>query len=448
MTIQLPQDPKAETYEDLIAACLTGLGFFIEANLHLRDQSTEVLELDVVATPVTNPLNETLLLDAKSGKSGIADMFKMFGWRSFLHIPKACVVRSQPPDRHRVKAMKKLAKETAVHVATVNLDDFDLDCFPSVSIDMPQKILDAIIPAAWYGRMAKRLCLREFITLTKRNDITSASVAKEYRWAIEQSFFVRLPIDRAKAVYDAYMNTPGITGRIVDEIAEAEDASADGIWDQIRDSKNHPALQFSLMMEHTARLRIVKNAMIHLLQRQADQSLRRKKAPKKHTKKKTKLPAFKRLTKEDLKWLVHEWGMPDSFRNGLKKLRTHRHRERIPFLWQLFIEVFGGFYCLRDDCDLQVLSDATEIPVDDVVECLELYETFFPVTNGWFFETKGELRIMKMVPAVYHGTGVFVRDFLFGKEEYDKHIPSMTFLRAKWNNALYGILESELKSSD
>lgn len=247
------------------------------------------------------------------------------------------------------------------------------------------------------------------------------------------------------------MSAPGITGQIVKDLAEDEGRDPRPIWDQIRDSKDRLPLQFALMMEHTARLRIVKNASIHLLQREAAKRTARSKTVHRKRKKgvkKAKVPAFKRLKQADLKWLIHEWGMPHSFRTGLKNLRRHKHRQRIPFLWQLFIEVFGGFYCLKDDCDLKALSDATGIPTEDIVECLELYGTFFPVPNGWFYETKGELRIMKMVPAVYHGTGSFVRDSLFGKEEYNKRIPSMAWLRRNWHNALYAILEPELGVSD
>ena len=80
----MPIDPKEDDYEDFVAACLIGLGYFIETNLHLRAGTTEVLELDIVATPVDDPLEGRVLLDAKSGKSGFADIFKMSGWMNYL----------------------------------------------------------------------------------------------------------------------------------------------------------------------------------------------------------------------------------------------------------------------------------------------------------------------------------------------------------------------------
>jgi hypothetical protein len=258
MAIRLPSNPISNNFEDLITACLTGLGFFVEANLHLREETTEILELDVVATPVTNPIDDVLLLDAKSGKTGIADIFKMFGWRTFLNIPKGCIVRPTAPDANKNPAIVKLGSETSVHVATVNLTAFDLSCFPSESIPIPEATRDKVIPSEWYGRIGKRLCIKDFTQFTKRTDIISASTARDYRWAIEQSFFARQPLERARAVYNAYQTAAGITGVVIDELVNKSGMPATALWDQVRDTKEQKAIQFCLMMEHTARLRIVK----------------------------------------------------------------------------------------------------------------------------------------------------------------------------------------------
>jgi len=425
MPIRLPSEPRESTYEDLIAACLTGLGFFVEANLHLRDETTEILELDVVATPVISPLDDVLLVDAKSGKTGIADIFKMFGWRIFLGIPRACIVRPTAPDSSKLRSLVKLGSETSVHVATVNLKDFDLSCFPSKSVEIPDELRDKVIGNSWYGRMGKRLCLQAFTQFTKRSDLTSTAMARDYRWAIEQSFFARQPLERARAVYDAYQSAAGITGVVIDELAGKSDTSSTALWDQVRDTNERKAVQFCLMMEHTARLRIVKNSLIHLIQQENAGG-----------------------TKEDaLRWLLDEWSMPASCQRGMALLQKNEFRNHIPFLWQLFIEVFGGFYCLTEPCDVQVLSECTGIPAEHIPECLDLYGQFFPNSSGWFMTAKNELRIMKNVPAVYHGTGAFLRDSLFKSGEYAKKIPRMAWLVGKWHNALYSILEPELKTS-
>lgn len=423
MPIKLPLTPKKETYEDLITACLVGLGYFVEANLHLRDNTTEILELDVVATPIKSPVDGVILFDAKSGKSGLADVFKLFGWRTFLQIPKACVVRPQSPDDDKIDAFRSVERQTNVSTATVNLDDFDLSCFESQQDDLGDDVRDVIIAQAWLGRIGKRLCIQAFTPLTKRQDLKLSAVARDYRWAVEQSFFVRRPLDRARAIYKAFHNAGCITGRIIEEMASLDKKKApDSIWNEIRDTANRKELQFCLMLEHTARLRVIKNSLIHLIEREA------------HGESKTMVTES----------LFAEWTMPRSFRDGIARMQECEYRNRLPYLWQLFIEVFGGFYSLKSEGDLQLLSSATGIPLRDVANCIHMYEVFFPTPNGWFYDKKGEIRIMKNVPTVYHGTGALLRQTLFSTPSYVKMHSKAGWLVHKWGQALQSMLEPEL----
>lgn len=70
MTISLPQKPNGNQYEDLIAATLRVLGYFVEANLVLREDGREVLELDVVATPTGMSGAKRHLYEAKQSDVG------------------------------------------------------------------------------------------------------------------------------------------------------------------------------------------------------------------------------------------------------------------------------------------------------------------------------------------------------------------------------------------
>ena len=417
MPIRFP-DLKGDAYEDLLVAILFSHGFFVEANLHLRSGGREVLELDVVATPVEDPIEKAILLDAKSGKSGIADLFKIYGWKQYLGIPLGCIVRTNEPDEVSKPVLLELSLETAVTVVAIN--DHTLPELPFVSVKMPDAVRTAILKAGWFGRIGKRLCIAAFESFVKSSQMGCAAKLKEYRNAIEQSFFKRAPLDRAKFVYSAYQTTGPITHLAISELTNGDSDKIKTEWNGIRELSHRPWLQFVLMMEHTARLRVVKNALLHVL-----------------------LVQKQNTPYADV--LLDEWAMPTGFQRGVNVLRTHRHRERIPLLWQMFIENFGAFYCLKSNCDLIALSDCTGIPANDVVECLELYGTFFPNSKGWFMQYKDEIRVFKNVPAAYHGTGVFLRSDLFGFDQYSKHCPTMRFLLEKWHNALYEILEPELK---
>lgn len=431
MVISLPIEPRDDNYEDLVVACFMGLGFFVEANLTLRSGKTEMLQLDLAATAVEAPLDNNVLLEAKSGATGFGDIFKVFGWKTYLNAPRACLIRTTPPKPPEEAALNTLSKETGVDVVTIDPKSFDvakcdLTLFKTESVAIPDDVRRPLITSAWYGRIGKRLCLSAFQNFARSAQLAAANAAKQYRWAIEKSFFERRPIRKARAVYDAYQTWPGITGMVIAELFGNDADKVNAEWEKVRDTHERAHLQFILMMEQTARLRIIRNGLLHLIQEEKGKQF-----------------------KHQIHFLgeqiaVGEW-MPDAFRNALDILNEQKHRNRIPLLLQLFIEVFGGFYALHDKRDLNALSACTGIPVDDIPACLELYNRFFPTSHGWFFTTKNELRVMKMVPATYHGTGAFLRQNLFNETNYDKLYPQMGWLISKWHNALYKILEPELQ---
>jgi hypothetical protein len=422
MTITLPSNPKQEAYEDLIVACLSSLGFFVEAHLHLRDGGTEVLELDVVATPVNDPLDDVVLLEAKSGDTGFSDIFKLYGQKQFLGIPHGCIVRPKLPDPQRQIAMNGVATKTGVRISQINLKNFDLTQLPKESVAMPDAVRQSLLDNAWFGRIGKRICIAAFNQFAQTKGIPEIDNAKQYRWAIEQSFFERRPIERARSVYDAYSRYPKITDVVITSQFNSQNKTA--VWDDIRDTEKHPDIQFILMMEHTARLRVVKNALVHILEKERINQNRR----------------------QTIQSVLDEIGMPAAFRRGLLELGSHKHRLRIPLLWQIFIEIFGGFYLLTDTSDLDAMSACTGIPANEIPQCLDLYDTFFPSAKSWFMECKSELKVLKMVPAIYHGTGAFLRESLCRPTNYGAKCPHMAWLVNKWFHALYTILQPQLKT--
>lgn len=420
--LPLPTSPLEDKFEDLVAACVFSMGCFVEANLHLRENSSEILELDVVATPIEDPVANTMLIDAKSGDTGLSDIFKMFGWRTYLNIPKACIFRKTIPTPQTSSAIQIVGRETDVYTTVLNDIAFNPSEIATSHWVADQKLREQLSKAAWYGRIAKRKCVKLFTRHGGSTYPNSFLIAKTYRWNIEQSFFKKTPLERARAVYDAFSTASQITDRVITEISTIIHEDPESVWGFVRDSELHPDVQFVLMMEHTARLRIVKNALLHIITLES-QGL-------------SKSSAF-----EDL---VSNWNMPSSYQTGMNVLKEHSHRNTIPFLWQLFIEVFGGFYRTDATNDVDILSQITRIPPEDIPGCLELYGTFFPNNNGWFFNPQNELCIMKNVPAVYHGTGAILRFILDGRDRLSERYPRMNWLVRKWGEQLNLLLQSEL----
>ncbi len=411
-------NPKCQTYEDLVTACLMSSGYFVEANLHLREENKEILELDVIATPYSDPVGGVLLLEAKSGGTGINDIFKLFGWRTFLDIPRAYLVRSTPITEFDRPAIERVANETGITVATLtSTDSFDWSLFPHRSPILPTEMRELLARVAWNGRVAKRMCLAAF-TSTGRDALDVAHrKAREYRWAIEQCAFEKKPLERVRAAYEAFHQYPFITKAVVEEEVPKSTLPATGMWTSLRNSCRYLHIQFCLMIEHTARLRIAKNLVVHAChsERSEDASI----------------------------WRAEERRLPWSCRKGLAIMQESPHRNRLPYLWQLFIEVFGGFYSIADDCDLSLLSQCTGIPKSDIEECLDLYTRLFPSKSGWWLPYEKEIKMLKHVPGIYHGTGVLLRTQLLGQDFYEKrHGRSRNQLR-QWGRTLREVVPQD-----
>jgi len=426
--ISLPTKPDGDEYEDLVGACLLALGYFVETNLHLRDGTVEILELDVIATPATSPLT-AILLDAKSGKSGFADVFKMFGWMQYLGIAKGCVVRTDSVDPVKQAALAAIQKATNVHIATIDISskEFEIACLEAAALPTPQEVRTPLLVNGWYGRIGQRKCMKAFNDFCKSQgpDVVEVKAARDYRWAIEQAFLASTPIKRASQLYSAYIATSQVTRRLVDLLAGGDETLAAKEWSNIRDRPERLALQYALMMENAARLGIMKNALIHVLDVEAKQP-----TP---------------MNSGTFDWSEFaEWTMPDSFKAALLLLKANPYREKIPLLFQIFIELFGGFYRVDDNADIKQLAASVMIPESHVISCLELFDSFFPIPSGWFVTAKDELRMMKMVPAVYRGTGAFLRNSFYKALSYDKLYPKMGWLVNNWHGALYKILEPHL----
>ncbi len=95
---KLPELPVGKQFEEFLAAYFQASGRFVERSVIDR-QEEEVLELDIIATDYqqgTAP--ELLLIEAKSGKWGFGDIFKLRGWLHYLNLPRAALLVNASHD--------------------------------------------------------------------------------------------------------------------------------------------------------------------------------------------------------------------------------------------------------------------------------------------------------------------------------------------------------------
>lgn len=420
MTITFPKEPNPKQYEDFVAACLTAHGYFTETRLVLRIDSREVLELDVVATPSGDNFPTRMIVEAKSGYSGLRDIFTLYGWMQYLDINKGSMVHLNPSeDDGGQGAFAEVCGRTNITCSRLSPDmtDFDFNKIGQASNMLSNTQRVKLILVGWYRNIAQRIAYSEFIHRCKTVPDPEMAKARNYERSVIGSFFAPAPILAASRLYEAYQASPNLVGEMESYLAEKNTCAPQVIWNKVENTNEYLWLQYLMFLEHRARLSIIKNALHHKID-----------------------PENPRILKE---WKdMYERIMPDNFRQGIEKIHSHKHALRIPYLLQLFIELFGGFHFPGPDEDL--LATISSIPKEDISECLDFMDYFFPFEKKWFF-TRGTMKAMKLIPGYLHGTGCFLRFLMYGLQRYEDGFDNeIAGILSEWHSALYNTLQPEL----
>lgn len=423
MTITLPADPSEVQYEDFVAALLLAGGYFIEPRLKFRDNGVELLELDVVATPANEKYLDRILVEAKSGGWGFADFFKVFGWVTFLRLGGGFLIHKTPSDERKKEMLDRLKPDTRIECCEVSQAKLFEGAIPICNTLEPveRKVL---LATAWYALIGQRLALGKLIHRYKSSPTPGLEGALKYQRACERSFFNRTALERVHSLCEAYHENPKLTGQFVGEIAAKTKQETKKILYQLTGEDYEQWLQYVMLLEHKARVAIIKNSLDHLLDPNAKDEVA--------------------LTFLGTTFRWTDLNLPPGCCEGLKAVRDHKYTRKLPYLFQLFIEVYGGFYAPKKENELKLLSNATGIPEAEIPDCLKLYDVFFPFKEGWFYTIKDELVALKMVPALARGAGCFVRQYAFGLKSYAERYSASVPL-GHWHNAFLSILHPELQ---
>ena len=429
MALHLPENPTGEQFEDLLAAALRAHGYFTESRVRLRKRKHEVLELDVLATPLGG--GPESIFEAKKETPSFETIFKLYGQRLYLGIPAACLVSLKPIAKQHEQVFEKTAAEMGIAVCQHSPGGGTLDAVAPVKNGLDEPTRKLVTEAGWYGNIARRIAQAEFASVTAANRKQPPySTARDYCFAVESSVFTKTPLGRVERLYDGYRTAGGITGTLVEKIVNEEKVTAKSVWDEVDNTSSRLWLQFVEMVEHTARLTIMKNALQHLVTTGS-------------AKVDTMTFSFGGHTGE-----VSGYFLPDRFVKALAKLHSHPHGPRVPYCLQFFLEAMGGMISLKDDRDTNLLAAASGIPPKEVLGCLGLYDEMFGREGwSWFYDTKGELRRLQLVPAFVRAIGSYLRTLLFELEDYDEMFPQMGWLLSRWHNAGYKILQPHLEAT-
>jgi hypothetical protein len=419
--IQLKADPTDHEYEDQIAAALLALGYYLEARLILKQGSEEVLEYDAIATPV-NDYSNRKVVEVKSGGWGIGDVFKLYGQTLYTGHNAAWLIHRKPVTPTKKSALLEISKKVPVTTFFVNMnDDAPSDDIPT-AIAMEDSLRHLVYQTAWWSRSADRVAQARFKTWTK-SDETGAEIlskARDYCTQLEMSLFRDTPLRRADAMYDAYKVAPKLTSALIEHVVTHSGESLEKVRRTVWDSGERPHIQYIGALEHRARVAIIKNAYDALL-------------------------AEKTAAKETKPWTGKTWGsmykafLPPTFQEGMKALDANPHAQHAAYFFQIFLDVFGGFYDPDSEEDMNLIASCTGVAPTAVPAMADLLDSFFPIPNGWIHKGNYGLHFIKGVPSYLRGAGCFARESAFGDDWLAKHKSSYSLTR--WHNALYSLLE-------
>ncbi len=192
MTITLPKTPDGMQFEDFVAASLRTLGYFIETRIILREDKKEVLELDVVGTPIGGTVEDRILFEAKKNPPSFPDLFKLYGQREYLGIKSACLATFEDLDPDRRDIYLGIGKELGVtpHCHKIDFDHLSNLAPPRNGLDKDH--IKAVAVTAWYLQIAKRVAQSELMTLCKSKRGTPLyDNLREYSFKVGDSFLPR-----------------------------------------------------------------------------------------------------------------------------------------------------------------------------------------------------------------------------------------------------------------
>jgi hypothetical protein len=416
----LPADPKNLMYEDFVGAWLSALGYFTEMRIRQFIEKQNVLELDSVISNVADP-PDRMLVEAKSGSWGFADVFKVYGWRSYLGIPRGFVVAKTAPDATKLKLGAEVFAKTDVTALSVTpaAVPWDGAIAPALALDEATRKL--VLEVAWHSRVGSRHAKWRFEQMAKTNGEDELfQRARAYDYAVEASFFATTARQRIEQLYAAFKESPLLTGQFVDRIVEKKGFKTDDVYAALHDSAQRPDIQHVMALEHRARILIVRHA----------------------------LDIVPPADDEEPAWKAFRRGLPKRFREGLDHLRTLDYRTRVPYLLQVFFEYFGGMY--TEACDLALLGRITGLATDQVVEGIAVLDVFFPSGDdedewSWCFKSHGDrLTRLKMCPAFVRGAGALMHR-LAGQHDAFEHLNVRGELYDAWQKALLVFVQAQVK---
>lgn len=247
----------------------------------------------------------------------------------------------------------------------------------------------------------------------------------EYSSGISDSIFfsdtTRRQIDK---LYDSFSENRKLAARCATEIDTGEYPEDDDctipseIFKRTIYDGEVNEVQTALMLEHQARLSLLKSAVDYVVEYGDDEHF------------------------------ISNVSFPDTFEQAVSINSGNDYFTKYPLLWKIFTGVFGGFILeeLRD-VEYENLSRLSGIPQGSVGKALDAYHDFFPYKSGWFW-SQNNIKKLRLYPVPLRGIGVHYRTMIYTETgNLDELLELVSSPNTKddlltWNNSGYRALST------
>jgi hypothetical protein len=401
----LAKDPTGWELEDFIAAHFVSRGCYVETGVKERNPD-ELLELDIVWTdyrrepPIPHPV------EVKSGDWGLGDVFKFFGWTSYLHLEPGEFVHKEPCGRLDPGTLAHVRKGTAITLLHLSKPEDGEAHFRTLGLPDPPS---PELPELWrYSFWAQRRLLRSLNEAIRQGIAAeSAKAAKEYHLLINDAvFFVPDVRDRVGDLLSAHFDHQKLGRSAAYEIEKGtldfDEPPKTRTFELAYYYGKHFPVQASLYLAHRARLYILKAVVDYWLARERGEIQK------------------KTLKIGDALLDLTGGRLTAAMASGVETLSAARSFRLFPTFWQVFLWSWGGFL-LKDRLaeEYDALSRETGVPVEELPLALSAFDHLFPTPGGWFREPDNDSRrVLVLMPAAMRGLGAYRRRLRGGVEHY------------------------------
>lgn len=434
-TITLPKIPVGESLEDYVAAFLQCGGYYTEKSL-IETGETQVMELDIMAWKPANRPPQHELFEVKGGNWGFPEVFKVYGWKTYL-LPRG--VQSAylvAPKGGRTTKVLDYIRDKCAEIGISLITHSDLTSLETEIkfLGLAPATTNELDHAMWRFSFWLERQMQQVVISSRRSmpGYKGPNELYQYQELIRNGFLQARDVrDRLASLYAAHFEHQQLAKTVAAELDGkgwiAENPPSGSHWTAALYNCQHLLVQAAMYLEHRSRLSILKAAVEYALLEGHGV-----------------LPPTRTIKFLGLE-LIADY-LPSSFHNAVRELKAIDGYEKIPVLWQSFLWKWGGFFLTdQESAEKTALAEEVGMTVTAVDQALALYGTLFPLPDGWMYESQGT-RFMKLFPCAFRGLGVNYRRRRLGAASIDEAFGSSPHLHlrtniGRWNNSTVSLLQ-------